>query len=87
MIWRIEAGADELTPGAPAGIPSLRDGLKQKAWFCGSAQQVIDGIKSIEAKYPGLEDFCVHWAEGLSPSELEEQLRWFARDVMPAFQH
>jgi hypothetical protein len=46
---------------------------------------VIDGIKSIEAKYPGLEDFMVHWAEGLSPAEFEEQLRWFARDVMPAF--
>jgi hypothetical protein len=27
----------------------------------------------------------VHWAEGLSPNEFEEQLRWFARDVMPAF--
>jgi len=46
---------------------------------------VIDGIKSIEAKYPGLEDFMVHWAEGLSPKEFKEQLRWFARDVMPAF--
>jgi hypothetical protein len=47
---------------------------------------VIDGIKSIEAKYPGLEDYMIHWAEGLSPREFEEQLRWFARDVMPAFQ-
>lgn len=73
------------TPGAPAKIPSLRDGVQQKAWFCGSPQQVIDGIKSIEAKYPGMEDFMVHWAEGLSPAEFEEQLRWFARDVMPAF--
>jgi len=27
----------------------------------------------------------VHWAEGLSPKEFKEQLRWFARDVMPAF--
>jgi hypothetical protein len=27
----------------------------------------------------------IHWAEGLSPREFEEQLRWFARDVMPAF--
>jgi alkanesulfonate monooxygenase SsuD/methylene tetrahydromethanopterin reductase-like flavin-dependent oxidoreductase (luciferase family) len=73
------------TPGAPARTPSLRDGVQQKAWFCGSPQQVIDGIKSIEAKYPGMEDFMVHWAEGLSPNEFEEQLRWFARDVMPAF--
>ena len=73
------------TPGAPAKIPSLRDGVQQKAWFCGPPGQVIDGIKSIEAKYPGLEDYMIHWAEGLSPREFEEQLRWFARDVMPAF--
>src|SRR3984957_9331845 len=65
--------------------PTLREGVKQKAWFCGTPAQVIDGIKSIEAKYPGLEDFMIHWAEGLSPAEFAEQLRWVARDVMPAF--
>jgi hypothetical protein len=27
----------------------------------------------------------IHWAEGLSPADFKEQLRWFARDVMPAF--
>ena len=73
------------TPGAPASIPSIRDGVKQKAWFCGTPAEVIEGIKSIEAKYPGLDDFMIHWAEGLSPAEFKDQLRWFARDVMPAF--
>jgi alkanesulfonate monooxygenase SsuD/methylene tetrahydromethanopterin reductase-like flavin-dependent oxidoreductase (luciferase family) len=73
------------TPGAPAGIPTLRDGVAQKAWFCGPPAEVIDGIKSIEAKYPGLENFMIHWAEGLSPKEFKEQLRAFAKDVMPAF--
>jgi len=73
------------TPGAPARVPSLRDGVEQKAWFCGPPSHVIEGIKSIEAKYPGLEHFMIHWAEGLSPQEFKEQLRWFARDVMPAF--
>src|SRR6267154_2770048 len=73
------------TPGAPASIPSIRDGVKQKAWFCGTPGEVIDGIRSIEAKYPGLEDFMVHWAEGLPPAEFTDQLRWFAKDVMPAF--
>jgi alkanesulfonate monooxygenase SsuD/methylene tetrahydromethanopterin reductase-like flavin-dependent oxidoreductase (luciferase family) len=80
-----EQGRTWGTPGAPAKIPSLRDGVEQKAWFCGPPAQVIAGIKSIEAKYPGLEDFMVHWAEGLSPAEFTEQLRWFAREVMPAF--
>ena len=64
---------------------SLRDGVAQKAWFCGTPAEVIDGIKSIEAKYPGLENFMIHWAEGLSPKEFKDQLRRFAKDVMPAF--
>jgi hypothetical protein len=73
------------TPGAPAEIPTLAEGVKQKAWFCGPPKHVIDGIKSIEAKYPGLEHFMIHWAEGIGPKEFKEQLRWFAKDVMPAF--
>ncbi|HXP75127.1 MAG TPA: LLM class flavin-dependent oxidoreductase [Stellaceae bacterium] len=72
-------------PGAPARTPNLRDGIQQKAWFCGPPKQVIEGIKFIEAKYPGLEHFMIHWAEGIPPKEFKEQLRWFAKDVMPAF--
>jgi alkanesulfonate monooxygenase SsuD/methylene tetrahydromethanopterin reductase-like flavin-dependent oxidoreductase (luciferase family) len=73
------------TPGAPARVPSLHDGVQQKAWFCGPPSHVIDGIKSIEARYPGLEDFMIHWAEGIPPAEFKEQLRWFAKDVMTSF--
>jgi alkanesulfonate monooxygenase SsuD/methylene tetrahydromethanopterin reductase-like flavin-dependent oxidoreductase (luciferase family) len=80
-----EEGRTWGTPGAPARVPSLRDGVEQKAWFCGPPSQIIDGIKSIEANYPGLEDFMIHWAEGVPPDEFKEQLRWFAKDVMPAF--
>ena len=80
-----EEGRTWGSPGAPARTPSLADGIQQKAWFCGPPAHVIEGIKSIEAKYPGLEDFMVHWAEGLTPADFKEQLRWFARDVMPAF--
>ena len=80
-----EQGRTWGTPGAPATIPTLRGGVKQKAWFCGRPEEVIAGIKSVEAKYPGLEDFMIHWAEGLSPAEFTEQLCWFAREVMPAF--
>jgi len=71
-------------PGAPARVPSLRDGVAQKAWFCGPPGHVIDGIRSIADKYPGLESFMIHWAEGLTPREFKEQLTWFAKDVMPA---
>jgi alkanesulfonate monooxygenase SsuD/methylene tetrahydromethanopterin reductase-like flavin-dependent oxidoreductase (luciferase family) len=80
-----EQGRTWGTPGAPSRTPSLRDGVQQKAWFCGPPGQVIDGIKSIEAKYPGLEDFMIHWAEGLHPEEFKQQLAQFAAEVMPAF--
>lgn len=80
-----EEGRSWGMPGAPARVPSLRDGIAQKAWFCGPPEQVIAGIKSIEAKYPGLEHFMIHWAEGIPPAAFKEQLRWFAKDVMPAF--
>ena len=74
------------TPGAPARVPTLEDGVEQKAWLLGPPAQVIDAVKSVEAQYPGLDQFMVHWAEGIPPKEFKEQLRWFARDVMPAFQ-
>ena len=48
-----EQGRTWGTPGAPASMPTLAEGVKQKAWFCGPPKHVIDGIKSIEAKYPG----------------------------------
>ncbi|HEY3068046.1 MAG TPA: LLM class flavin-dependent oxidoreductase [Methylomirabilota bacterium] len=80
-----EQGRTWGTPGAPARTPSLRDGVQQKAWFCGPPAHVIEGIKSIEAKYPALDQFMIHWAEGIPPKEFKEQLRWFAREVIPAF--
>ena len=85
MRYADEQGRTWGSPGAPARTPSLKDGVAQKAWFCGTPAEVIDGIKSIAAKYPGLEHFMIHWAEGLPPKEFKEQLRWFAKDVMPAF--
>ncbi|MGH7331599.1 MAG: LLM class flavin-dependent oxidoreductase [Candidatus Rokuibacteriota bacterium] len=80
-----EEGRTWGTPGAPARPPFLRDGVQQRAWFCGPPAHIIEGLKSIEAKYPGLDHFMLHWAEGLAPKEFKEQLTWFARDVMPAF--
>ena len=66
-----EQGRTWGSPGAPARTPSLKDGVAQKAWFCGPPAQVIDGIKSIAAKYPGLENFMIHWAEGLAAQGIQ----------------
>jgi alkanesulfonate monooxygenase SsuD/methylene tetrahydromethanopterin reductase-like flavin-dependent oxidoreductase (luciferase family) len=81
-----EQGRQWGTPGAPARLPTLKDGVDQKAWLVGRPQDVIEVIREIEAKYPGLEQLMIHWAEGIPPREFKEQLRWFAREVMPVFQ-
>jgi hypothetical protein len=67
-------------------VPSLQEGVNQKAWLCGPTSQVIETIKEFEARYPGLEHMMIHWAEGIPPKEFKEQLRRFAKEVMPAFQ-
>jgi alkanesulfonate monooxygenase SsuD/methylene tetrahydromethanopterin reductase-like flavin-dependent oxidoreductase (luciferase family) len=73
------------TPGAPARVPTIHDGVEQKAWMVGSPADCVVLIKEYEAKYPGLEQLMLHWPEGVPPAEFKEQLRWFARDVMPVF--
>ncbi len=73
------------TPGAPARVPTLREGIEQKAWLVGTAAQAIEVIKEFEARYPGLDQVMLHWTEGLTPREFTEQLHRFAREVMPAF--
>jgi len=73
------------TPGAPTGVPTIEEGVRQKAWLVGTSSQVIDRLRALEAEYPGLEDVVLHWPEGMPADEWIAQLRMFARDVMPAF--
>jgi alkanesulfonate monooxygenase SsuD/methylene tetrahydromethanopterin reductase-like flavin-dependent oxidoreductase (luciferase family) len=80
-----EQGRPWGTPGTPTKVPTIRDGVQQRAWLCGPPKLVIEQIKEFEARYPGLDQMMIHWAEGMSPKDFKEQLRWFAREVMPAF--
>src|SRR2546425_1391646 len=73
------------TPGAPARVPTLREGIEQKAWLCGPPRQIVEAIREFEARYPGLDQVMLHWPEGVPAREYQDQLRRFAREVMPAF--
>ncbi len=80
-----EQGRPWGTPGAPARVPTLREGIEQKAWLVGPPQEIIATIREFERRYPGLEEVMLHWCEGIPAREWQEQLEWFAREVMPAF--
>jgi alkanesulfonate monooxygenase SsuD/methylene tetrahydromethanopterin reductase-like flavin-dependent oxidoreductase (luciferase family) len=80
-----EQGRPWGTPGAPARVPTIEEGVAQKAWMVGPPADCVALIREYEARYPGLEQLMLHWPEGVPAREFVEQLRWFARDVMPAF--
>jgi alkanesulfonate monooxygenase SsuD/methylene tetrahydromethanopterin reductase-like flavin-dependent oxidoreductase (luciferase family) len=73
------------TPGAPTGVPNIEEGVRQKAWLIGPPSVVIERLRELEAEYPGLEHIVLHWPEGMPANEWIQQLRAFARDVMPSF--
>ena len=81
-----EQGRTWGTPGAPARVPRVEDGAQQRAWICGPASHMVDYLREVERKYPGLEHIILHWPEGMPSDESLEQLRIFAEQVMPAFQ-
>ncbi|MCH8063753.1 MAG: LLM class flavin-dependent oxidoreductase [Chloroflexi bacterium] len=80
-----EEGRPWGTPGAPARVPHIEDGVQQRAWICGTAEEFVEFLRDLEQKYTGLEHIMLHWAEGMPRAEFMEQLSIFSEEVMPAF--
>ena len=62
------------TPGAPSRVPSIEEGVEQKVWLCGPPGLVIERLREVEQRYPGLEDIILQWPEGMPWLEFREQL-------------
>jgi alkanesulfonate monooxygenase SsuD/methylene tetrahydromethanopterin reductase-like flavin-dependent oxidoreductase (luciferase family) len=69
-----------------AGLPKIENAIASGGVLCGTAEQIIEHLKSIEAKYPGLERVMVSHPVGTPQSVILEQMERFAEDVMPEFQ-
>jgi alkanesulfonate monooxygenase SsuD/methylene tetrahydromethanopterin reductase-like flavin-dependent oxidoreductase (luciferase family) len=80
-----EQGRPWGTPGAPTGVPTIEEGVRQKAWLVGTVESVLRRLRELEEEYPGLEDIVLHWPEGMNASDWKRQLRRFAAEVVPAF--
>src|ERR671924_1338436 len=71
---------------AEARIPTLEDAVKAGSWYCGPPEGFIAYLQALEDKYPGLEYVNVASTMGVPKAIMLEQLEWFAKEVMPAFQ-
>lgn len=69
-----------------AGLPTLEEAVQKGGFLCGPPERVVETLKALEARYPGLERVNVGHPVGTPQKEILEQLQWFGREVIPAFQ-
>src|SRR5947209_11717846 len=68
-----------------AKLPRIEDAVKAGGFLCGNADDLIEQIKALEKKYPGLDRISVSLSVGVPEKVALEQLDRFAKEVMPAF--
>jgi alkanesulfonate monooxygenase SsuD/methylene tetrahydromethanopterin reductase-like flavin-dependent oxidoreductase (luciferase family) len=72
---------------APAAkLPRIEDAINAGGVLCGSPEQIIEHLKGLEKRYPGLDRVSVSLSVGVPKAVCLEQLERFATEVMPAFQ-
>ena len=68
-----------------AKLPRIEDAVKAGGFLTGTPSDVIEALKKLEERYPGLDRVTVSLSVGVPLSEALEQLERFAAEVMPAF--
>jgi alkanesulfonate monooxygenase SsuD/methylene tetrahydromethanopterin reductase-like flavin-dependent oxidoreductase (luciferase family) len=69
-----------------AKLPRIEDAINAGGVLCGSPEQIVEHLKALEKRYPGLDRVSVSLSVGVPKSACLEQLERFATEVMPAFQ-
>ena len=69
-----------------AGLPTIEDGVRSGAWFCGPPEVVTEKLMEIQERYPGLEEVNLGVTSmGMPLSATLEQLEWIGKDILPKF--
>lgn len=82
---QIEATFDpDLAP--LAGLPTVRDAVKDGSWLCGPPKHIADKISELLDRFPNLERISVGaGALGMPPSVIRKDIKWFGEEVLPKF--
>ena len=57
------------------------------AWFAGTAEELVERLKQLEERYPGMEHINLSTSLATPTAQMLEQFDRLAKDVMPAFGH
>jgi alkanesulfonate monooxygenase SsuD/methylene tetrahydromethanopterin reductase-like flavin-dependent oxidoreductase (luciferase family) len=66
-------------------LPRIEDAVKAGGFLTGTPADIIEQLKAVEKRYPGLERVSCSLALGTPLSLALEQLERFSQEVMPAF--
>ena len=72
-----------LAPGS--NLPNAEDAVKAGGILAGPPETIIEKLKDLEEKYPGLNRVSVSHPVGTPQAVITEQLQMFAEQVMPEF--
>jgi alkanesulfonate monooxygenase SsuD/methylene tetrahydromethanopterin reductase-like flavin-dependent oxidoreductase (luciferase family) len=67
------------------GVPTLDHYMKLGSWFAGTSEQLIEHLKKLEARYPGMQHINLSTSMGTPKAIMLEQFQRVAEEVMPAF--
>ena len=68
-----------------AGVPTVEDYTKTGSWFAGPPEDLVAYLKDLESRFPGLQHVNMSISMGTPKPVMLDQLRWFAKEVMPQF--
>jgi alkanesulfonate monooxygenase SsuD/methylene tetrahydromethanopterin reductase-like flavin-dependent oxidoreductase (luciferase family) len=68
-----------------AKLPRIEDAIASGGFLCGTPDEIIEHLKALEKRYPGLDRVSVSLSVGVPKAVCLEQLERFATEVMPAF--
>jgi hypothetical protein len=66
-------------------LPRIEDAVKAGGFLAGTPADIIEQLKAVEKRYPGLERISCSMPLGTPLAVTLEQLDRFANEVMPAF--
>jgi alkanesulfonate monooxygenase SsuD/methylene tetrahydromethanopterin reductase-like flavin-dependent oxidoreductase (luciferase family) len=74
-------------PKLAAGVklPTIEDAVKAGGFLAGTPAEIIEQLKAVEKRYPGLERVSCGMALGTPLKVALDQLERFAKEVIPAF--
>ena len=82
---QIEIMRDPQARARPPNCRASRTRSTPGGVLCGSPEQIIEHLKALEKRYPGLDRVSVSLSVGVPKAVCLEQLERFAKEVMPAF--